>query len=949
MKKIYINVPTISAHKNGQRMRKIITDISSENSLNNDIYYSYSNYDKNGYPLNNIKKVTKNIICTNENHFPSRNLKNCSFNNSNDSHEMNFNIRSYEINAQTAKKNENLSNNIIFNDSQNNCPLKNYKNINNNDINNLEKNRVNYTYYESKYSKNPYKENNSYINQINDENVNTLNILNKNEININNTAKISAYNSSKKNKNDNPYHIKLKSDNLNAMVYSAEEKSKKRSIIIKNCNIINSNQKTNTINKNELPYSMPINCENLKDIYYSPMIKAKDDKNTNSKTNINNSSFRSVAIEKNNLNKCFDKMAVKKTEFTQKKDENKNTSQKSMTYKCIPITPKEKINNKEITFGTQNINKNKSVLNSTEKENRMKSLHSYTTSRLQDNDIIQSNQLKINQNLNKIKGKNLFNNKNFKKSISLEIRYSRKDKINEKDNNFSKSKIQVVSCKTLNEENNKSIQNISINDKYKEIHHSCERSRIIDDRKLIKKMNSHQLLAINKTIIEEDLKNSNIISKENSKNFEYNDISKNNELTLNNHSRKNNSVLLRSLTNSSSQNSSKKINISGNEEHRQRGRNLSEFLKYESIPIKSGNIKNGIEKNEEEEEEEWDKNEFMGMKKKTYDPGRKIGKRFKNTLTNLMNNSLDNNFSENTFIKSCEYITVAGRNESGNKKTNQDTYVIERNINGILNFNIFGVLDGHGEYGHYASQFVSRYAVNRIKNNPSIKKCEEAKEVYKKLTCNGYEIIANIFTDADMQIRKEKFDCQNSGTTCIIIIQLEEKIICANAGDSRGILIFDKNDNDNLLNSQIYNLSYDCKPDLPNERQRIYECGGCVEKAVDENGEEGGPFRVWALGEEYPGLAMSRSIGDLDAKKIGVIPNPQIVEYTLSSESKYMMVASDGIWEFISNEEAMRIGNKYYLRNDAAGLCKELYEKSLNLWHKEDCVVDDITLIVVFF
>ena len=136
---------------------------------------------------------------------------------------------------------------------------------------------------------------------------------------------------------------------------------------------------------------------------------------------------------------------------------------------------------------------------------------------------------------------------------------------------------------------------------------------------------------------------------------------------------------------------------------------------------------------------------------------------------------------------------------------------------------------------------------------------------------------------------------------------------------------------------------------MPNERQRIYECGGCVEKAVDENGEEGGPFRVWALGEEYPGLAMSRSIGDLDAKKIGVIPNPQIVEYTLCSESKYMMVASDGIWEFISNEEAMRIGNKFYLRNDAAGLCKELYEKSLKLWLKEDCVVDDITLIVVFF
>ena len=146
------------------------------------------------------------------------------------------------------------------------------------------------------------------------------------------------------------------------------------------------------------------------------MTKTKDDKNISN----TNSSIRPVAIEKNNLNKCFYKMAVKKLEFTQK-DGNMKRSQKSMTYKCIPITPKEKVNTKTMTFGTQNINKIKSVLNSTQKENTMKSLHSYTTSRLQDNQIIQSNQLKINQNLSKIKGKNLFNNKNFKKSISLEI------------------------------------------------------------------------------------------------------------------------------------------------------------------------------------------------------------------------------------------------------------------------------------------------------------------------------------------------------------------------------------------------------------------------------------------------------------------------------------------------------------------------------------------------
>ena len=112
---------------------------------------------------------------------------------------------------------------------------------------------------------------------------------------------------------------------------------------------------------------------------------------------------------------------------------------------------------------------------------------------------------------------------------------------------------------------------------------------------------------------------------------------------------------------------------------------------------------------------------------------------------------------------------------------------------------------------------------------------------------------------------------------------------------------------------------------------------------------EGGPYKVWAFSESYPGLAMSRSIGDMDAKKIGVIPNPQIVEYSINNSSKYMLICSDGVWEFISNEDAMKIGNKFYLRNDAMGLCQELYKKSVDFWEKEDECIDDITAIAVFF
>ena len=84
-------------------------------------------------------------------------------------------------------------------------------------------------------------------------------------------------------------------------------------------------------------------------------------------------------------------------------------------------------------------------------------------------------------------------------------------------------------------------------------------------------------------------------------------------------------------------------------------------------------------------------------------------------------------------------------------------------------------------------------------NNSIIKKCTTPKEIYEKIISNKYKLIENIFLDADIQIRKEKFDYKSSGTTCIIIIQLEEKIICANTGDSRAIIVYDKSsDFDNI-------------------------------------------------------------------------------------------------------------------------------------------------------
>ena len=342
------------------------------------------------------------------------------------------------------------------------------------------------------------------------------------------------------------------------------------------------------------------------------------------------------------------------------------------------------------------------------------------------------------------------------------------------------------------------------------------------------------------------------------------------------------------------------------------------------------------------------RNKEKESRKKTYDAAKNNSRREKGK--EKINEKKQEKKEKIIYVKTCKGITLAGRNEKGIKKTNQDTFLIENNVNGIENFNIFGVLDGHGDNGHLASNFVKNYIIEQIKNNPSIKHLKDPEKIYKTIISNGYQFLAKIYLDADIEIQQQGFDPSRSGTTCIIIIQILNHIICSNTGDSRAMIVYDSDDN--LFQSQIYPLSYDCKPELPNEKKRIMESGGVVEKAYysdDEDGENSGPYRVWAIGEDYPGLAMSRSIGDMDAKKVGVIPNPQIIEYTIDKSSKYFIIATDGIWEFITNEECMRFANPFYMRNDCFGLCKELSQKATNLWITKDIIIDDITCVVGFF
>lgn len=143
-------------------------------------------------------------------------------------------------------------------------------------------------------------------------------------------------------------------------------------------------------------------------------------------------------------------------------------------------------------------------------------------------------------------------------------------------------------------------------------------------------------------------------------------------------------------------------------------------------------------------------------------------------------------------------------------------------------------------------------------------------------------------------------------------------------------------------------MNRDHKADEPDEEARILRNGGRVQPYRDIHGNQLGPLRVWHLKEDIPGLAMTRSFGDQAAAQVGVIASPEILEMNLMEGDQFIILASDGVWEFISNEEAANIIMPHYLNNSAEKAAEAIIKESIKRWQEEDSSIDDITCIIIF-
>jgi len=211
----------------------------------------------------------------------------------------------------------------------------------------------------------------------------------------------------------------------------------------------------------------------------------------------------------------------------------------------------------------------------------------------------------------------------------------------------------------------------------------------------------------------------------------------------------------------------------------------------------------------------------------------------------------------------------------------------------------FAVYDGH------AGAKVAEYAGKHL-HKLIIKRKEYAEGDIAAAIRNAFLELDEIMK-TDESLRNE-----SAGSTAVTVLIKDNKLYCANIGDSRCIA---------SIKGNVEPLSFDHKPLNPDEFKRITEAGGFVQyNRVNGN------------------LALSRAFGDYIYKNNDektpleqmVIPYPDVEEREITKDWEFIVLACDGIWDVMSNQEVV----KYVRENIAAGLepeeiCESMMMKCL--------------------
>ncbi|KAE8722774.1 putative protein phosphatase 2C 25 [Hibiscus syriacus] len=240
----------------------------------------------------------------------------------------------------------------------------------------------------------------------------------------------------------------------------------------------------------------------------------------------------------------------------------------------------------------------------------------------------------------------------------------------------------------------------------------------------------------------------------------------------------------------------------------------------------------------------------------------------------------------------------------GRREAMEDRFSASVELQGDSKQAFFGVFDGHG--GAKASEFAAQKLeknildeVVRIKDETAVK--EAVKQGYLK-------------TDAEFF----KEDAVG-GTCCVTALIRNRNLVVSNAGDCRAVL---------SRGGAAEALTSDHRPSREDEKNRIRNSGGYVDLCRG----------IWRI---HGSLAVSRGIGDHHLKP-WVIAEPETKIISIEPECEFLILASDGLWDKVSNQEAVDIARPSCIAIDKPNplsACKKLVDLSVSRGSSDDISV----------
>ncbi|KAJ8556043.1 hypothetical protein K7X08_022801 [Anisodus acutangulus] len=269
--------------------------------------------------------------------------------------------------------------------------------------------------------------------------------------------------------------------------------------------------------------------------------------------------------------------------------------------------------------------------------------------------------------------------------------------------------------------------------------------------------------------------------------------------------------------------------------------------------------------------------------------------------------------------------------QQGKKGINQDAMLVWENYCSRSDTILCGVYDGHGPHGHMVARKVRDYLPILLRSEWETKSGGDQNVVSENGNTNGGlhfdDIVDDDLVESVEAENNEKFpeihlplkrsmlrafrsmdkelklhpsiDCFCSGSTAVTLIMQGQDIFVGNVGDSRAVLA--TRDKDNSL--MAVQLTVDLKPNLPREAARIQKCKGRVFALQDEPEVA----RVWLPNCDSPGLAMARAFGDFCLKDFGLISVPDVYYHRITERDEFVLLATDGVWDVLSNKESVDI------------------------------------------